>query len=129
MIRDLNDILSTSFLRFEFDFYEEYEDFDYSEIYKNESPLSVINCILCKEPLFLTLPKNDANKEIIEKIIEFLKSKKVDDKEIKMIEKLKSLPICRWDLFILLSEILNDKELKGFFKKLVYFYDFDNPRK
>ncbi|MBU5682141.1 MAG: hypothetical protein QXV63_00810 [Candidatus Aenigmatarchaeota archaeon] len=130
MRNELNKILSSSFLRFEFDFYEDFWDFDYFEISNEESPLSVINCIICKEPLYLTLPKSDTNKEILEKIINFLKDKKVDQKEIERIEKLKTLPICRWDLFKILGDILeNYKDLKGFFEKLSFFYEFENLRK
>ncbi|MEM0324466.1 MAG: hypothetical protein QXW04_01565 [Candidatus Aenigmatarchaeota archaeon] len=117
-------------MRFEFDFYEDFWDFDYFEISNEESPLSVINCIICKEPLYLTLPKSDTNKEILEKIINFLKDKRVDQKEIERIEKLKTLPICRWDLFKILGDILeNYKDLKGFFEKLSFFYEFENLRK
>lgn len=129
MIKELNEVLSRSFLRFEFDFYEDFEDFDYSEMSISESPLSIINCLICKEPLFLTLPKNDTNREILDRIIDILKSRKVDEHVIKNIEKLKLLPICRFDLFELLSIIIKEKELKGLFRKLTSFYDFDNIKK
>ncbi|MEM5828076.1 MAG: hypothetical protein QW197_01050 [Candidatus Aenigmatarchaeota archaeon] len=38
-------------------------------------------------------------------------------------------PICRWDLIEAISNVVENKELKGFIRNLVKFYDFDNTEK
>ncbi|MEM5843416.1 MAG: hypothetical protein QXL97_01730, partial [Candidatus Aenigmatarchaeota archaeon] len=127
-IKNINKILTESFLRFKFDFYEEFDD--YEEILEEESPSSVINCVVCKEPLFLTPPKSDINDAILEKIIELLKKRKTDEKYIERLKELKGKPICRYDLFKLIEKIFsNDKDLKGFFEKIASYYDFDRTEK
>lgn len=116
-------------MRFEFDFYEDFEEFDYFEDLNVVSPFTVRNCIICREPLFITPPAKNPNSEIIDKIVEFLERKNVSRGEIKYIKHLKNLVICRWDLFKLIARLLKNNELKGLFDKIVSFYDFDNFRR
>jgi len=62
-----------------------------------------------------------------------LKEKGIKKEILKKIDKLKKFPLCRWDLFIIIGEILKnearDKELGNYFlEKIVECYDFDNPK-
>jgi len=111
------------------DFYEEDDEIiNYSE----EKPSHYhVECIMCKEPLFLSYPSIKHNKEIVEKIVEYLRKKGVEERVLKKIEKIKEYPVCRWDLFSYIGKILKEeaknKELGTFFEENIKnYYDFDN---
>ncbi|MEM5820813.1 MAG: hypothetical protein QXP34_00620 [Candidatus Aenigmatarchaeota archaeon] len=108
-------------------FYEEDEENEYYE--EDKSVLEKIDCILCKEALFLTPPSKKLHQQFIKKVVKLLKRKGINNSELKLIEKLSYYPICRWDLLELVSTLVKNKELKGLIKNLVKFYDFDNIEK
>jgi NMD protein affecting ribosome stability and mRNA decay len=79
-------------------------------------------CIVCHE----IMNGHKSNEKLIEDIIEFLKRKNFSEKEIKKIEKLKKLPICKWDLWKIVANVIRkkDKSLANYFEKFSEFYDF-----
>jgi len=111
------------------DFYEEDEEFiDYVE---DNTYHYHLECVMCKEPLFLSYPSIKHNKEIVEKIVYFLRKKGIDEKVLKKIEKIKNYPVCRWDLFSYVGKVLKEEaknnDLGTYFEeKLKDYYDFDN---
>ncbi|MEM0481235.1 MAG: hypothetical protein QXQ14_03605 [Candidatus Aenigmatarchaeota archaeon] len=77
-------------------------------------------CIICNDVINGT----KINEKLIENLINYLKNK-VDSKTLEKIKELKDFPICRWDLFQLVGNIIEDKSLANLFKKkLVKIYDF-----
>mgnify|MGYP001772510947 CR=1 FL=1 len=86
---------------------------------------------MCGEALFLSYPSIKHNEEIVDKIIDFLRKRGVEERVLKKIEKVKNYPVCRWDLFSYVGKILKEesknKDLGTYFEeKLKDYYDFDN---
>lgn len=80
-------------------------------------------CLMCHE----IMNGYSSNEKIVTEIQEFLKKRGKFEEEIEKLEKIKKLPICRWDLWQLIGKILEekDKELANYFrKKVVKLYDF-----
>ncbi|MEM0480904.1 MAG: hypothetical protein QXQ14_01835 [Candidatus Aenigmatarchaeota archaeon] len=80
-------------------------------------------CLMCHE----IMNGYSSNKKIVSEIQEFLRKKGNFEREIEKLEKIKNLPICRWDLWQLLANVLEkkDKSLANYFrKKVVNYYDF-----
>ena len=80
-------------------------------------------CLMCHE----IMNGYSSNEKVITEVQNFLRKRGNFEEEIEELEKLKKLPICRWDLWKIIGIILRkkDKSLSNFFlKKVVNFYDF-----
>lgn len=79
-------------------------------------------CLVCHE----IMNGYKSNEKLIENVIEFLKRRGFKEKEIRKIERLKNLPVCKWDIWKIIANIVRkrDKSLANYFEKVRDFYDF-----
>ena len=79
-------------------------------------------CLVCHE----IMNGHKSNEKLIEDVIEFLRKRGIEEKEIRKIEKLKKLPICKWDVWRIIANIIRkkNKNLANYFEKFTEFYDF-----
>ena len=79
-------------------------------------------CLVCHE----IMNGHESNEKLIEGVIEFLRKRGIEEKEIRKIEKLKKLPICKWDVWKVIANIIRkkNKSLANYFEKFTEFYDF-----
>ena len=112
-----------SLLDFQFDFEVDFEEDEDNEIFRREESeyenIYYPRCIFCSWPV-----NRKTDEKFINKLIEFLKTKNVENKIIKSIQFLANRPICRYDLWEYLMNIIDDKKILKDIKKFFKLYDF-----